>query len=399
MTTQQATCGHDRPGNCSALAKCAPQPRKAVSAPPRGSRQPMFRPFRPCLACWNGARSPSEASIRGISVYIDALPRRGLNTMETPARRQLPLPGRSVNGAVSAALARPCERSQRWFGLRRKLATLSHLLQLGDIRRFCWLIFRRAFHFPGGFLVGKAVELTGDSVTFDACRFSLGGTTVPASHKCALAFGAYERSERDAVIRFLWPDYPVIELGAGLGVVSCISNKRLADPSSHIVVEANPNMIPLIERNKRLNQCCFTVMNAAVLYTERSETTLYPAKFFDRTSLYLSDGATNLSVATTTLRAVAEICQFSRFTLICDVEGSEIDIIKNEIDLLKERAVMIIMELHPHLTGSLSVAEALNSLRAANFDIIHSDMSVYTLINCAICPRIAPEPIRSTPGG
>ena len=68
MTTQQATCGHDRPGNCSALAKCGAQPRKAVSAPPRGSRQPMFRPFRPCLACWNGARSPSEAGIRGISV-------------------------------------------------------------------------------------------------------------------------------------------------------------------------------------------------------------------------------------------------------------------------------------------------------------------------------------------
>ena len=68
MTTQQATCGHDRPGNCSTLAKCGAQPRKAVSAPPRGSRQPTFRPFRPCLACWNGARSPSEAGIRGISV-------------------------------------------------------------------------------------------------------------------------------------------------------------------------------------------------------------------------------------------------------------------------------------------------------------------------------------------
>jgi hypothetical protein len=51
MTTQQATCGHDRPGNCSTLAKCGSQPRKAVSAPPRGSRQPTFRPFRRCPAC------------------------------------------------------------------------------------------------------------------------------------------------------------------------------------------------------------------------------------------------------------------------------------------------------------------------------------------------------------
>jgi hypothetical protein len=64
---RQARCDQDRPGNCSPLAKCGAQPRKAVSAPPRGSRQPMFRPFRPCLACWNGARSPSEVGIRGIS--------------------------------------------------------------------------------------------------------------------------------------------------------------------------------------------------------------------------------------------------------------------------------------------------------------------------------------------
>jgi len=28
MTSQQATCGHDRPGNCSTLAKCGAQPRK-----------------------------------------------------------------------------------------------------------------------------------------------------------------------------------------------------------------------------------------------------------------------------------------------------------------------------------------------------------------------------------
>jgi hypothetical protein len=53
--------------------------RKAVSAPPRGSRQPMFWPFRPCLACWNGARSPSEVGIRGIS---DKIPTPGCTLRE-----------------------------------------------------------------------------------------------------------------------------------------------------------------------------------------------------------------------------------------------------------------------------------------------------------------------------
>ena len=36
--------------------------------PARGSRQPTLLTFRPCLACWNGATSPSEVGIRRISV-------------------------------------------------------------------------------------------------------------------------------------------------------------------------------------------------------------------------------------------------------------------------------------------------------------------------------------------
>jgi len=251
------------------------------------------------------------------------------------------------------------------------------------------LVLRRVFHFLYGFVVGKGIELTGDSVTLNGCNFFLGGAGILTTQKCNFLFGAYEKPERDAVIRFLHPDHPVVELGAGLGIVSCISNKRLTDPYAHVVVEANPLMIPLIENNKTLNQCHFRVINAVVSHVDRSRTEIYPARRFDRTSLLSSPRRVNgLSVDTTTLRKILNEEVFPIFTLICDVEGCEIDIVKNEIDLLKERVMMTILELHPHLTGSEQSAGTLDLLLKAGFKIMHSDMSVYTCINTAIYPEL-----------
>jgi FkbM family methyltransferase len=274
---------------------------------------------------------------------------------------------------------------------RRKFNTFKHLLESRDIGRICQLLLRRVFHFLYGFVVGKCIELTGDAVTLDGCRFSLAGAGILTSHKSTFLFGAYEKPERDAVTRFLCLDHPVVELGAGLGVVSCISNKRLTNPHAHVVVEANPLMIPLIEKNKAINRCHFRVMNAAVSYLARSRTEIHLDQRFDRTSILLSNETNSVSVETTTLRDILDKEAFPTFTLICDVEGCEIDIIEYEIDLLKDRAVMTILELHPHLTGSEQAAAALGLLLQAGFKIIHSDVSVYTCINTAIYPEYAPS--------
>ena len=45
MTTQQATCGHDRPGNCSALAKCGCSPEKLCLRHLAARANPCSGPF------------------------------------------------------------------------------------------------------------------------------------------------------------------------------------------------------------------------------------------------------------------------------------------------------------------------------------------------------------------
>jgi hypothetical protein len=61
-------------------------------------------------------------------------------------------------------------------------------------------------------------------------------------------------------------DLPVIELGGALGVVACVTNKLLAQPSAHVVVEANPLAIPPLTVNKEANHCAFEIVNRAIAY-------------------------------------------------------------------------------------------------------------------------------------
>lgn len=71
--------------------------------------------------------------------------------------------------------------------------------------------------------------------------------------------GSYERQERRFLKKYLNPDASVLELGGCLGVVSCIANQMLRRPERHVVLEANPKLIPHIERNKEHTHSAFSV--------------------------------------------------------------------------------------------------------------------------------------------
>ena len=72
--------------------------------------------------------------------------------------------------------------------------------------------------------------------------------------------GTYEKKERYLIKKYLKPTDRVLELGGGVGVVSCMTNKILSDPKAHIVIEANPNLIPTLETNRDRNNCKFKII-------------------------------------------------------------------------------------------------------------------------------------------
>jgi hypothetical protein len=134
-------------------------------------------------------------------------------------------------------------------------------------RRCRW--YKRRFQ-RDNWMIGRLVELCGNRVRICGLHFSVDSELITTQEKSTLYFGLYEREETDLVRSYLPRDEPVIELGGSIGVVSCLTNKLLECPEDHVVVEANPVLIPTLERNREQNGCRFAIEPAAAAYgTER----------------------------------------------------------------------------------------------------------------------------------
>jgi len=109
---------------------------------------------------------------------------------------------------------------------------------------------------------GRVVELKGNKIKIEGSTFNVDIPFLTCRQKANFMFDRYERPERIALREFLDPSAPVIEFGGNIGVVSCVVNRRLTNPENHIVVEANPELIPYLERNRKINNCRFQIVNA-----------------------------------------------------------------------------------------------------------------------------------------
>jgi len=218
------------------------------------------------------------------------------------------------------------------------------------------------------------------SITLDGCTFDL--ERIPNfSTKLELLNETYEGFERRAVLQYLRPELPVIELGACLGVVACITNKLLQDPSAHVVVEANPNVLPHLNGNRARNHCEFEVLNAAVAY-DRESVTFVPDPDFLGTSVEKQKGGEPVTVKTTRLRDIVSSRKFKSFTLICDIEGHEYDLVQHEADVLAH-ADTIILETHARIIGEAKTLEMLDTLKQLGFRTVKQDSFVYVLSRSA----------------
>jgi FkbM family methyltransferase len=206
---------------------------------------------------------------------------------------------------------------------------------------------RAAAHLLQYPLVGKAVgAVYHDVIPFHGLPIDVRDTGIPQSHKAALYFGMYESAEYRFVRKFLHPDLPVVEIGSSIGAVSSVVASRLAAGGTLVCVEANPTLIPALNRNLKTNarHLSVRVENAALAYGD----THVPFRLSSNNlvSRLATDPADSVvTVPSITLDSlIAPICQ-RPFQLITDIEGAEIDLLMNEPDVLRNCPLMI-MELH-----------------------------------------------------
>ena len=219
----------------------------------------------------------------------------------------------------------------------------------------------KVFRNPKNYL--KALKFTLAGWYFDVFmkKFKAGGCSfdIPTSlttrpGRGYFALDMYENVERQLVSRYIKGDEHVLELGACIGVVSCIVNARLSNPDKHVVVEANPELIPYLENNKLLNKSKFSIANCAI--SSKPEIAFY----FGHSIVSGSLLNTNNDKQKTVVRGLSidqlqENHNMKFDTLIMDIEGGEYDVLFDYQDKLKQFN-LIIIENHPHLLDHTQIS-------------------------------------------
>jgi FkbM family methyltransferase len=235
--------------------------------------------------------------------------------------------------------------------------------------------------------LGRVVELRGNRVRLERSTFDLSDPAIPTLLKARFLLNRYERVDRAIVGRFVDSRLPVLELGGGLGVIACLTNPRLDDPTAHVVLEANPELLPTLEKNRTLNQCRFAIVHGAIGYG-----TAVSFNLCDEVSVsedhasygFLSSGTTtpthrSVWVPTISVHELLDHHAFARCTLVCDIEGAELHMGEAELTALARFVAILILEVHTRRYGQQGTSELARLLEKGGFRFVHQDRKMWVL--------------------
>jgi FkbM family methyltransferase len=159
----------------------------------------------------------------------------------------------------------------------------------------------------------------------------------------------YEGGEAATLRRVLCPGDRVLELGAGVGLLSSISAK-VAGVERVVAVEANPDLIPLIRETHRLNGIdCVDLRNGVAAATDGDGVPFYLRADFWSSSMEPDSRPYLRELSLPRFGIDALIADLDPTVIVCDIEGGESGLFDNA-DLSHVRAVVI--ELHPKVYGT-----------------------------------------------
>jgi FkbM family methyltransferase len=141
-----------------------------------------------------------------------------------------------------------------------------------------------------------------------------------------------------------------------------------------VVVEPNTDLVPLIERNRERNGASFEVLNVAYA-SEGGIVDLNVPEDFWLASLHPVDGEHDtISTPATDLRTLVDQYGLSDVALVVDVEGSEVDLLENELDVVESHCRLLVVEFHDdageHTDSSSRVTAVRDSLERRSFELL-----------------------------
>jgi len=196
-----------------------------------------------------------------------------------------------------------------------------------------------------------------------------------------LFWGFYESAEIRLIQNYLPKNIPVIELGSSLGIVSSTTISCLDLNTPYTCIEANPFLKDYInynisKHNPQKNN--FSVINAAISYKTNGFIEINVSSNNTESSIVRSADYSNLKTTKVKAITLGEIIN-TEYTLICDIEGAEIDMLLNDISALT-KCKHLFIELHKtNYEGQIFEVTDLRKIITSTlgFNLVKADGNVF----------------------
>lgn len=161
-------------------------------------------------------------------------------------------------------------------------------------------------------------------------RFEIGGfrldvprALLTTSIRKRLESGDYEKFEAAAAARTIAPGDRVLELGSGAGFVANVC-AAAAGAANVVTVEANPDLLPVIARNLRLNgHAAVTVLHGAIGGDAAGETIAFRQSPAFWASSIADGSGRGTEIAVPVLPLQGLLARHRPRVVIMDIEGAE----------------------------------------------------------------------------
>lgn len=176
-----------------------------------------------------------------------------------------------------------------------------------------------------------------------------------------LARGDYERPEARIMARALSPEDTVMELGTGLGYLSCLCAKTTGSARVH-TFEANPALEAVIRKNYALNGVS-PRLDICLLGAAPGTVTFYLMKnFWSSSTVKRHPRARAIRVPVKSFNDTLAAIRPS--FLLVDIEGGEEDLFSfARLDGVRKLCI----ELHPHVIGQAAVDKVVAAIEQQGF--------------------------------
>ncbi|HKP32090.1 MAG TPA: FkbM family methyltransferase [Chitinophagaceae bacterium] len=241
-------------------------------------------------------------------------------------------------------------------------------------------IYKVACNNVTGTIINKIYPKGIPDIRWKGFKFLINSKKVSKRIAASIFFGFYESSEIRFIHKYYKGDSDVVELGGSLGIVSSHIGSLMKSGRKHIVVEPNPFLISVARKNiERHSHGDFNLINAALHYSsEKARLAITTNNTASQLVTSLNDDGKIFEIDSLTLGSIVEKEKLTNYSLVCDIEGSEIDFLLNDKEAL-QNCNQILIELHDtQYNGTAYNVEKLkNLILQAGFTQIDNEGPVY----------------------